>query len=65
MLIADRVLPMEIGEVASEMDVMEDVVIDRRDNEEEVAVDVTREESLSRELTEVWPFASLLGPLDI
>lgn len=56
---------MEIGEVASEMDVMEDVVIDRRDNEEEVAVDVTREESLSRELTEVWPFASLLGPLDI
>lgn len=55
---------MEIGEVASEMDVMEDAVLDRRDNEEEVAVDVTREESLSMELAEVWPFGPLLGPPD-
>lgn len=51
---------MEIGEVASEMDVMEDAVIDRRDSEEEVAVDVTREESLSTELVDAW-----LLPVDL
>lgn len=62
---ADRVLPMEIGEVASEMDVIEDVVMDRRDNEEEVAVDVTAEESLSTELADVWFFVALLSSLGI
>lgn len=54
LLIADRVPPIEIGEVASETDVMEEAVMDRRDSEEEVAVDVMREESLSTELADVW-----------
>jgi hypothetical protein len=63
LLIADRVLPMEIGEVASDMEVMEEAVIDRRDSEEEVAVDVTMEESLSTELVDVWLLAPLWGSL--
>ena len=61
LLIADRVLPMEIGEVASEADVMEEVVMDRRDNEEEVAA----EESLSMELADVWLLVSLLSSAGI
>ena len=65
LLIADRVLPMEIGEVASEMDVMEEAVMDRRDSEEEVAVDVRREESLSTELTEAWLLPVVLGSVAI
>lgn len=56
---------MEIGEAASEMDVMEDAVMDRRDNEEEVAVDVTREKSLSTEFADAWLLAAVLGPLGI
>lgn len=60
LLIADRVLPREIGEVASEMDVMEEVSMDRRDNEDEVAVDGTREESLSTELVDAWLLSVLL-----
>ena len=54
LLIADRVPPIAIGEVASEADVVEEAVMDRRDSEEEVAVDVMREESLSTELADVW-----------
>ena len=65
LLIADRVLPMEIGEVASEMDVMEEAVMDRRDSEEEVAVDVRREESLSMELTDAWLLPVVLGSMAI
>ena len=60
LLMADRVLPMEIGEAASEADVMDDAVIDRRDSEE-VAVDVMSEESLSMELTDVWLLPVVLG----
>ena len=56
---------MEIGEAASEMDVMEDVAIDRRDSEEEVAVDVTGDESLSTELTEVRLLPVVLGSMAI
>ena len=58
-------LPMEIGEAASEMDVMEEVAIDRRDSEEEVAVDVTGDESLSTELTEVRLLPVVLGSMAI
>ena len=65
LLIADRVLPMEIGEVASEMDVMEEAVMDRRDSEEDVAVDVRREESLSMELTDAWLLPVVLGSMAI
>lgn len=53
---------MEIGEVVSEIDVMEEPVMDRRDNEDEVAVDV---ESLSTELVEVWLLSALLGSTGI
>ena len=53
---------MESGEVASEMDVMEEVAMDRRDKEDEVAVDVTREESLS---VDGWLFSVLLGSMGI
>ena len=60
LLMADRVLPMEIGEAASEADVMDDAVIDRRDSEE-VAVEVMSEESLSMELTDVWLLPVVLG----
>ena len=65
LLMADRVLPMEIGEAASEMDVMEDVAIDRRESEEEVAVEVTSDESLSMELTDVWLLPVVLGSMTI
>jgi len=65
LLMADRVLPMEIGEVASETDVMEEAVMDRRDSEEEVAVDVMREESLSMELADVWLLPVFLGSMAI
>lgn len=58
---ADKVVPMEIGEVVSEADVMEDVVMDRRDSEEEVAVDVTSDESLSMELVDAWLLPTTLG----
>ena len=63
LLIADRVLPMEIGEVASETDVMEEAVMDRRESEEEVAVDVTGEESLSMELADVWLLPAFLDSM--
>jgi len=53
LVMADRVLPMEIGEVVSEEDVIEDVVMDRRDSEDEVAVDGTSEDSLSTDLAGV------------
>ena len=56
---------MEIGEVASEADVMEEVVMDRRDSEEEVAVDVTGEESLSTELADVWLLPVFLDSMAI
>jgi hypothetical protein len=62
---ADRVLPMEIGEVGSEADVMEDVVMDRRDSEEEVPVDAISDESLSTELTDAWLFPVLLDAMVI
>ena len=65
LLMADRVLPMEIGEVASETDVIEDAAMDRTDSEEEVAVDVIREESLSVELADVWVLPLFLGSMDI
>lgn len=65
LLIADRVLPKEIGEVASETDVIEEAVMDRRDSEEEVAVDVTREKSLSTELADVWLLPVLLDSVAI
>ena len=52
MLIADRVLPIESGDRASELDVMEEAAMDLRDNEDEVVVDGTREESLSTELVD-------------
>ena len=65
LLIADRVLPKEIGEVASETDVIEEAVMDRRDSEEEVAVDVTREKSLSTELADVWLLPVLLDSIAI
>ena len=58
---ADKVVPMEIGEVASETDVMEDAVMDRRDSEEEVAVEVTSDESLSTELVDAWLLPTILG----
>lgn len=56
---------MESGEVASEIDAIEEVVIDRRDNEDEVAVDVTREESLSTESVDVWLLSVLLNSVGI
>jgi len=52
---------MEIGEVVSETDVMEDAVMDRRDREEEVAVDVKSDESLSTELVDAWLLPATLG----
>ena len=61
MLMADKVVPMEIGEVVSETDVMEDAVMDRRDREEEVAVDVKSDESLSTELVDAWLLPATLG----
>ena len=54
---------MEIGEAASETDVMEEAVMDRSDSEEEVAVDVTREESLSTELADAWLLPVLFGSM--
>lgn len=56
---------MEIGEVASETDVIEEAVMDRRDSEEDVAVDVMREESLSMELADVWLLPVFLGSMAI
>jgi len=56
---------MEIGEVVSEMDVMEEAVMDRRDSEDEVAVDVTREKSLPTEFVDAWLLALLLDSVGI
>jgi hypothetical protein len=44
---------------------MEDVVMDWRDSEEEVAVDVMSDESLSTELPDVWLLPLLLGSMAI
>jgi len=55
---------MEIGEVASETDVIEEAVMDRRDGEE-VSVDATTDESLSAESADFWLLPVVLDSMAI